>query len=115
VIVVGEGSVACLALPLAAYISSHFCGLARSFFSPPCVMLTVWSCLVCLVLWSSSAIAGEHHQMPNGSFAFTVKEPLGVTCGIGAWNYPIQVRIKMSGLGLGYGFGLVLGLGLNLG
>jgi betaine-aldehyde dehydrogenase len=38
----------------------------------------------------SSTICGEHHQMPNGSFGYTVKEPLGVTCGIGAWNYPIQ-------------------------
>jgi len=35
-------------------------------------------------------IGGEYLQMPNESFGYTVREPLGVTCGIGAWNYPIQ-------------------------
>lgn len=33
---------------------------------------------------------GEHIPQPGGSFAYTRREPLGVTAGIGAWNYPIQ-------------------------
>mmetsp|Transcript_7388 Transcript_7388/g.11823 ORF Transcript_7388/g.11823 Transcript_7388/m.11823 type:complete len:504 (+) Transcript_7388:63-1574(+) len=35
-------------------------------------------------------IGGEYISMPGQSFATTRREPLGVTCGIGAWNYPIQ-------------------------
>lgn len=35
-------------------------------------------------------IGGEMIHQPNRSWAYTIREPLGVTCGIGAWNYPIQ-------------------------
>ncbi|EDO34362.1 predicted protein [Nematostella vectensis] len=35
-------------------------------------------------------LSGQHVQLPNGSFAYTRREPLGVVGGIGAWNYPIQ-------------------------
>jgi len=35
-------------------------------------------------------IGGEFIHQPNQSWAYTVREPLGVVCGIGAWNYPIQ-------------------------
>lgn len=33
---------------------------------------------------------GQHITQPDGSFAYTRREPLGVTAGIGAWNYPMQ-------------------------
>lgn len=35
-------------------------------------------------------IGGEFIHQPGQSFAYAVKEPLGVTAGIGAWNYPLQ-------------------------
>lgn len=38
----------------------------------------------------AATIGGQHYDMPGGSFAYTRREPLGVTAGIGAWNYPIQ-------------------------
>ena len=38
----------------------------------------------------AGTIGGETIGMPNGSFAYTRREPLGVTAGIGAWNYPLQ-------------------------
>jgi len=38
----------------------------------------------------ASTIGGDFIHQPGRSFAYTVREPLGVTCGIGAWNYPIQ-------------------------
>ncbi len=38
----------------------------------------------------AAAMGGETIGMPEGSFAYTRREPLGVTAGIGAWNYPIQ-------------------------
>eukprot|EP00941_MAST-03F_sp_MAST-3F-sp1_P001210 g1210.t1 len=44
-------------------------------------------------LCSNLAVTGTHVPLsgePGGSFAYTRREPLGVTAGIGAWNYPIQ-------------------------
>lgn len=35
-------------------------------------------------------IAGQHIDMGGDSFGYTRREPLGVTVGIGAWNYPVQ-------------------------
>eukprot|EP00948_MAST-09A_sp_MAST-9A-sp1_P003892 g3892.t1 len=44
--------------------------------------------------WFSSLAAtglhGDQVPFPEGSFAYTRREPLGVCAGIGAWNYPIQ-------------------------
>ncbi|XP_043941337.1 4-trimethylaminobutyraldehyde dehydrogenase-like [Protopterus annectens] len=36
-------------------------------------------------------LAGQHIQLPGGSFAYTIREPLGVCVGIGAWNYPFML------------------------
>ncbi|MDN5675788.1 MAG: aldehyde dehydrogenase family protein, partial [Pseudomonas sp.] len=36
------------------------------------------------------AIEGEQIPLRESSFVYTRREPLGVTVGIGAWNYPIQ-------------------------
>uniref|UniRef100_A0A8D0HRJ3 Aldehyde dehydrogenase 9 family member A1 n=1 Tax=Sphenodon punctatus TaxID=8508 RepID=A0A8D0HRJ3_SPHPU len=39
----------------------------------------------------AGAIAGQHVQLPGGTFAYTRREALGVCFGIGAWNYPFQI------------------------
>ncbi len=38
----------------------------------------------------AASISGEHIQLGK-SFAYVKREPLGVTAGIGAWNYPMQI------------------------
>jgi betaine-aldehyde dehydrogenase len=35
-------------------------------------------------------LRGEHVQL-GGDWAYSIREPLGVCVGIGAWNYPIQI------------------------
>eukprot|EP00924_Labyrinthula_sp_SR-Ha-C_P009650 maker-scaffold_22-snap-gene-2.51-mRNA-1 protein AED:0.01 eAED:0.01 QI:84/1/1/1/1/1/2/65/498 len=43
--------------------------------------------------YSASAaqlLNGQHVQLPDENFGYTIHEPLGVVAGIGAWNYPIQ-------------------------
>ncbi|WP_147126854.1 betaine-aldehyde dehydrogenase [Shimia ponticola] len=39
----------------------------------------------------AGSLTGEHVQLPGGDFAYTIREPLGVCVGIGAWNYPTQI------------------------
>lgn len=39
----------------------------------------------------AGSLTGEHIQLPDGNWAYTVREPLGVCVGIGAWNYPTQI------------------------
>ena len=39
----------------------------------------------------AATIAGEHIDLGPAAFGYTRREPLGVTAGIGAWNYPIQI------------------------
>ncbi|XP_076435384.1 4-trimethylaminobutyraldehyde dehydrogenase-like [Babylonia areolata] len=36
-------------------------------------------------------VVGDHTQLAGGSFAYTIREPLGVVGAIGAWNYPFQM------------------------
>ena len=38
----------------------------------------------------AGGLTGEHIQL-GGDFVYTVREPLGVCVGIGAWNYPTQI------------------------
>ncbi len=38
----------------------------------------------------AGAITGEHIPL-GGDFVYTVREPLGLCVGIGAWNYPTQI------------------------
>lgn len=38
----------------------------------------------------SGSLTGEHIPL-GGDFAYTIREPLGVCVGIGAWNYPTQI------------------------
>lgn len=49
--------------------------------------------------------AGEHVQLPGGSFGYTRREPLGVCVGIGAWNYPFQIACWKSAPALACGNG----------
>ncbi|RVV99393.1 betaine-aldehyde dehydrogenase [Mesobaculum littorinae] len=39
----------------------------------------------------AAGIAGQHFQLADGDWAYTIREPLGVCVGIGAWNYPTQI------------------------
>ena len=38
----------------------------------------------------AGSITGEHIPL-GGDFAYTIREPIGVCVGIGAWNYPTQI------------------------
>ena len=40
----------------------------------------------------AASLTGQHVKMGGGSWAYVTREPLGVVGGIGAWNYPMQVR-----------------------
>ncbi|SLN11912.1 NAD/NADP-dependent betaine aldehyde dehydrogenase [Roseovarius albus] len=39
----------------------------------------------------AASLTGEHIQLSGGDWAYTVREPLGLCVGIGAWNYPTQI------------------------
>lgn len=51
----------------------------------------------------AAGISGEFLQVPGGSFAYTVREPIGVVGGIGAWNYPFQMASWKSAPALACG------------
>ena len=39
----------------------------------------------------AGSLTGEHIPLAGGDFVYTIREPLGVCVGIGAWNYPTQI------------------------
>lgn len=39
----------------------------------------------------AGSLTGEHIQLADGDWAYTILEPLGLCVGIGAWNYPTQI------------------------
>jgi betaine-aldehyde dehydrogenase len=43
-----------------------------------------------------ASLAGEHIDLGPAAFGYTRREPLGVTAGIGAWNYPLQIACWKS-------------------
>ncbi|XP_060579513.1 4-trimethylaminobutyraldehyde dehydrogenase A-like, partial [Ruditapes philippinarum] len=51
----------------------------------------------------ASTISGEFLQLSGGNFAYTIREPLGVVGGIGAWNYPFQMATWKSAPALACG------------
>lgn len=54
----------------------------------------------------AGTLTGEH--IPLGeSFAYTVREPLGVCVGIGAWNYPTQIACWKSAPALACGNAMI--------
>ncbi|MFG1172277.1 betaine-aldehyde dehydrogenase [Erwiniaceae bacterium CAU 1747] len=55
----------------------------------------------------ASAIEGEQYPLRSGSFFYTRREPLGVTAGIGAWNYPIQIALWKSAPALAAGNAMI--------
>ncbi|XP_010310500.1 4-trimethylaminobutyraldehyde dehydrogenase [Balearica regulorum gibbericeps] len=65
-----------------------------------------WQCLEYYAGLAAS-LAGEHIQLPGGSFGYTRREPLGVCVGIGAWNYPFQIACWKSAPALACGNAMV--------
>ncbi|KAL4222077.1 4-trimethylaminobutyraldehyde dehydrogenase [Mactra antiquata] len=55
----------------------------------------------------ASTISGEFLQLSGGNFAYTIREPLGVVGGIGAWNYPFQMATWKSSPALACGNSIV--------
>lgn len=55
----------------------------------------------------ASAIEGTQYPLREGSFFYTRREPLGVTAGIGAWNYPIQIALWKSAPALAAGNSMI--------
>ncbi|KAK3108591.1 hypothetical protein FSP39_011561 [Pinctada imbricata] len=51
----------------------------------------------------AARITGEFLPLSNGSFSYTIREPLGVVGGIGAWNYPFQMAAWKSSPALACG------------
>ena len=54
----------------------------------------------------AATLRGDHFDL-GGDFAYTRREPLGVTGGIGAWNYPIQIACWKSAPALACGNAMV--------
>ncbi len=52
-------------------------------------------------------VRGDTHDLGSGSFAYTIREPLGVCAGIGAWNYPLQIAAWKSAPALAAGNAMV--------
>ncbi|KAI6064163.1 4-trimethylaminobutyraldehyde dehydrogenase [Aix galericulata] len=65
-----------------------------------------WQCLEYYAGLAGS-LAGEHVQLPGGSFGYTRREPLGVCAGIGAWNYPFQIACWKAAPALACGNAMV--------
>ncbi|RMW00950.1 betaine-aldehyde dehydrogenase [Pseudomonas caricapapayae] len=55
----------------------------------------------------AAAIEGEQIPLRESSFIYTRREPLGVTAGIGAWNYPIQIALWKSAPALAAGNAMI--------
>ena len=55
----------------------------------------------------AATIAGEHVDLGAGAFGYTRREPLGVTAGIGAWNYPLQIACWKSAPALACGNAMI--------
>lgn len=55
----------------------------------------------------AATIAGEHVDLGPGAFGYTRREPLGVTAGIGAWNYPLQIACWKSAPALACGNAMI--------
>ena len=52
-------------------------------------------------------LTGQHIPVPGGDFVYTVREPLGVCVGIGAWNYPTQIACWKAAPALACGNAMV--------
>ncbi len=54
----------------------------------------------------AASLTGEHFQM-GADWGYTIREPLGVCVGIGAWNYPTQIAAWKSAPALACGNAIV--------
>ncbi|MGH8249421.1 MAG: betaine-aldehyde dehydrogenase [Steroidobacteraceae bacterium] len=63
-------------------------------------------CLEYFAALAQSA-AGEHIDLGPQAFGYTRREPLGVTVGIGAWNYPLQIACWKSAPALAFGNAMI--------
>ena len=54
----------------------------------------------------AATLHGDHFDL-GSDFAYTRREPLGVTAGIGAWNYPLQIACWKSAPALACGNSMV--------
>ncbi|MCB1159123.1 MAG: betaine-aldehyde dehydrogenase [Leptospiraceae bacterium] len=54
----------------------------------------------------AASLHGHHYDL-GFSFAYTRREPLGITAGIGAWNYPFQIAAWKSGPALACGNSMI--------
>lgn len=55
----------------------------------------------------ADAFEGGQYPLRDTSFFYTRREPLGVTAGIGAWNYPIQIALWKSAPALAAGNAMI--------
>ncbi|QBX99344.1 betaine-aldehyde dehydrogenase [Rhodophyticola sp. CCM32] len=55
----------------------------------------------------AASLTGEHIALPGGDFAYTIREPLGVCAGLGAWNYPTQIACWKAAPALACGNAMV--------
>ena len=52
-------------------------------------------------------VTGQTIALGGGDFAYTLREPLGVCAGIGAWNYPTQIAAWKAAPALAFGNAMV--------
>jgi len=55
----------------------------------------------------AQSAAGEHIDLGPAAFGYTRREPVGLTAGIGAWNYPIQIACWKSAPALAFGNAMI--------
>ncbi len=55
----------------------------------------------------AGTVTGEHIPLSGGDWAYTIREPLGVCVGIGAWNYPTQIACWKAAPALACGNAMV--------
>ncbi|GBQ20903.1 NAD-dependent aldehyde dehydrogenase [Acetobacter estunensis NRIC 0472] len=55
----------------------------------------------------ASSLSGESIDLGPEAFGYTRREPLGITAGIGAWNYPIQIACWKSAPALACGNAMI--------
>src|SRR5918995_2309175 len=63
-------------------------------------------CLEYFAALAQSA-AGEHIDLGPAAWGYTRREPIGITAGIGAWNYPIQIACWKSAPALAFGNAMI--------
>lgn len=55
----------------------------------------------------AASLTGEHIPLGGGNWAYTMRVPLGVCAGIGAWNYPTQIACWKAAPALACGNAMV--------